>query len=114
MLNNNIVDCIICMDNCNEEPDIYPINSLEGLVKICGCKYNVHKMCILDWIKNKPVCVICDKPIFYVDNNIPNEIVDDIENNVEIIYQETSSSFCYCLLTSITVTILVGSLYLWS
>tara|TARA_B110000858_G_scaffold173651_1_gene205635 strand:- start:18 stop:326 length:309 start_codon:yes stop_codon:yes gene_type:complete len=102
------------MDNCNEEPDIYPINSLEGLVKICGCKYNVHKMCILDWIKNKPVCVMCDKPIFYVDNNIPNEIVDDIENNVEIIYQETSSSFCYCLLTSITVTILVGSLYLWS
>ena len=24
---------------------------------------------------------MCDKPIFYVDNNIPNEIVDDIENN---------------------------------
>ena len=83
---NNSSCCIICLeeeDNSHVnsrdcEDKILPINNINELEKNCICKYNVHKRCIQDWVNNKPVCVLCNSPLYYIESNIHNSIPEGI------------------------------------
>jgi len=100
------------MDNHDGDSDIYPINNLEGLEKSCACKYNIHKLCILEWIKKKPICVMCNHPIYYIDNNTHDELLD-ITNNEELSDYETSKDSCNCIIIILCISTIVVAIYIW-
>ena len=78
--------CIICLDeehsenenNVESEGHILPINNINELEKKCKCEYNVHKRCIKDWLNNKPVCVLCNSPLYYIESNLHRSIPEGI------------------------------------
>ena len=116
MLNNSIDTCVICLDGDMEnEANALPIDNIHELEKICMCKYSVHKNCIQEWVQKKPVCVMCNNPLYYIENNehvslpegITNETNDDQDNNIEPV----TSGFYRCIVTSCLIMVVLIVIY---
>ena len=85
MINITDSECIICLhdDELETNNSILPIDKINELEKSCLCKYNVHKNCIQEWLIKNPTCVICNKPLYYIESSIHHEINED---NIQIVY----------------------------
>jgi len=63
------VDCLICLDKLEEEEDISRI----------GCGHFFHPKCLIEWIKKKNVCPICNQNIREAKNLHVEYVSIDIE-----------------------------------
>jgi len=106
MLNNNIDGCIICLDGEEAECENMhlPIDNINELEKSCLCKYSVHKNCIQEWLQKKPVCVMCNLPLYYIESNVHHQIPEGSqlcsnENSELDNIEPTTAGFYRCILT---------------
>ena len=81
MTHNTEDECIICLQNeeLDQDNTILPIDSINELEKTCLCKYNVHKNCIQEWLVQNPVCVICNKPLYYNRSLVDKYIIQGLQ-----------------------------------
>jgi hypothetical protein len=95
--------CIICL----EDTDVFTINDFivqQPILKSCECLYNIHAVCIIEWIRNNPVCPYCKQQL-YLEHNLDVFIDimstnDNITNDNIIEYQNTQLLYVektYCV-----------------
>ena len=74
--------CIICFDVCG---DLVEGSTL--LMPTCGCKYLVHKRCLLDWMYKKegePACITCNSKCQIQETVMIQEIIERREREAEV------------------------------
>lgn len=72
-------ECIICLDTTN---DVYNINSIANIKKLCNCEYYCHIKCVKDWIYDNPNCLLCNREMYLVEEN------DNIDTSYRYISNE--------------------------
>ena len=100
-LQNNIIECPICLENIQDNNDI--------LIMEC-CKYKIHIICLVTWYTNNQdnlVCVMCKQNNSFCNNLIDTDLIiqehDLIIQEPEII--NTSFQSIYIQIKSIATSI---------
>jgi len=76
--------CLICLEN-----SAINITNVSTLIKICDCKYLIHKECIHKWLIKEPVCLICKKLMIYESEKLPVSVTVSVPNeNTSIVNVE--------------------------
>ena len=52
----------------SEVSTLSDISEIENLYKDCGCKFFIHKECLINWLSTSPSCPMCHKEVYIVDN----------------------------------------------
>ena len=65
----NLDECVICLEG-NESDTLNgmvlsEINEIPNLVTTCQCKGHVHRDCIKQWTRRRPVCPYCNNAPLY-------------------------------------------------
>ena len=120
MLNNKIDNCVICLENehISNGDNIFPIDNINELEKICACKYSVHKKCIKEWLEKKPCCIMCEDPLYYIESNLHIPIPEGIPIQTDYMdgdhlddIQIQSSGFYLCIITTCVIMISLVLIY---
>ena len=79
-------ECVICLDSKNSYDEKALVPYIEELnhelfIKECHCIYNVHPLCIMNWIETNPTCPMCRKEITipYAETNLDNKDIIILE-----------------------------------
>lgn len=77
--------CIICFqENKTSNP---LVEAKEIFESTCGCSYNVHKLCINEWVNVKKrdfLCINCNSPAKIKNEDIINITIDNNPNTENI------------------------------
>lgn len=77
--------CIICLqENKTSNP---LVEAKEIFESNCGCSYNVHKLCINEWVKVKQkdfLCINCNSPAKIKNEDFINITIDNYPNTENI------------------------------
>lgn len=125
MLNNKIDNCVICLEDehISHGDNIFPIDNINELEKICICNYSVHKKCIQEWLVKNPRCIMCEDPLYYIESNLriplptgipiyTNETQTDYMDGDHMDDIQIQSSGCYlCIITTSVIIISLVLIY---